>query len=145
MLNRTEIKTLVNEMFHAMASNGPNGERNIDRIMAVFTDDVIYGLPFMDKPMILHGKTEFCDLLAKTEGMFADAAYTVHKIWIDESNQTATIEAESTRKLLFSGEGFHLDYVFVAEFRGNLICALREYAFSPDMDKVTKALDLEQT
>jgi len=127
-------------MFDAFADNDDKGMRNFERILAPMSEDLEYEIPFRPQPVVLRGVEAFREFIQSTNGIFAGTVYFTRNIFVDEIAQTAIAEVSSRRDILSTKEELWLKYVFVFEFKEAKIARFREYAYSPDLQKLADAM-----
>jgi len=141
-MTRSELEQAARPIFDSFAAADEKGIRDLDRILAFFTEDVKYETPFLETPVKLDNAEDFRAFLGRARGLFGPTTYTLGPFTIDVETQTVVVEARSERRLLATGDTIRMRYVFIFKFRGDKVCEFREMAFSTDMETVLKGLKI---
>jgi len=143
MNSRSELERLTRAIYESLADIGPGGRRNMERIAAHFAPDVKHTIPFIPKEIHFESREGFMSIIKATDGVFAKSIYSLNNFIIDVEKQTVVVEATSVRPLVKTGHEIRLRYVFVFEFRGDKVSAIREYAYTTDQHLIEEEMNLD--
>jgi limonene-1,2-epoxide hydrolase len=96
--------------------------RDIETIVSFFTDDAIYTNVPIDPPNV--GKAQIREFLNWFFGAVGELEFTILR---QNEGPDGTVMNERVDRLDFGGKLVDLPIMGVFEFRGNLICAWRDY------------------
>jgi limonene-1,2-epoxide hydrolase len=96
--------------------------RDVDTILGYFTEDAIYTNVPIDPPNV--GKAQIREFLNWFFGAVGDLEFTILR---QNEGPDGTVMNERVDRLDFAGKLVDLPIMGVFEFRGELICAWRDY------------------
>jgi limonene-1,2-epoxide hydrolase len=96
--------------------------RDVDTILGYFTDDAIYTNVPIDPPNV--GKAQIREFLNWFFGAVGELEFTIVR---QNEGPDGTVMNERIDRLDFGGKVIDLPIMGVFEFRGELICAWRDY------------------
>ncbi len=137
-------ETVIRRLFALMSVLDAQGNRDLDTLCALFSDDMSYVIPFSPTGTEVRctGKAEFCSFFGKLQGAFADIKYTLAAIHVDERRDIVTVEGETTRLIRKTGKNYENRFCLVFGFEDGLINMFHEYVNPIAAMKVTEAVDV---
>jgi ketosteroid isomerase-like protein len=107
--------------------------RDADLILTIFTDDAVYHERVLEAPARGHAGIRAYWTTRVVNGQ-ANIAFRLLNLYVDGA--TAIAEWEASFDDLVQGVRKRIREVAILEFRGNLICSLREYWASEELGRI---------
>jgi ketosteroid isomerase-like protein len=108
------------------ASMAAVSDGDVDRQLAMCTDDFVLDLPYADPPKSVAGKETVRAYLRSALGIF-HLQLTITEIYDCVDPNRLVLEYTSVGSVTTTGKPYANSYIAVATFRDGLVCAQREY------------------
>lgn len=101
-------------------------EGDVDRQLAMCTDDFVLDLPYADPPKTVAGKETVRTYLRSALGIF-QLDLTINQVYDCADPDQLILEYTSVGSVTTTGKPYANRYIAVALFRDGLVCSQREY------------------
>jgi hypothetical protein len=101
-------------------------EGDVDRQLAMCSDDFVLDLPYADPPKTVAGKETVRTYLQSALGIF-QLELTITQIYDCADPDQLILEYTSVGSVTTTGKPYANRYIAVAAFRDGLVCSQREY------------------
>ena len=108
------------------ASMAAVSDGDVDRQLALCTDDFILDLPYADPPKSVAGKETVRAYLKSALGIF-QLELTITEVYDCVDPDRLVLEYTSVGSVTTTGKPYANNYIAVATFRDGLVCRQREY------------------
>jgi ketosteroid isomerase-like protein len=108
------------------ASMAAVSQADVDRQLALCTDDFVLDLPYADPPKTVSGKETVRAYLKSALGIF-QLELAITQIYDCADPDQLVLEYTSVGSVTTTGKPYANSYIAVAKFRDDLVCAQREY------------------
>jgi len=120
---------IVQRYFKLLRTMDANGMRDLDAIMAFWSDDIHYEIPYAPAGVetVMDGKEAAGAMMKWTQGQFRDIRQTITGMFYDPDQNVVTVEALMSRIIHKTGKLYENRYIFVITLRDGLIVRFHEY------------------